>query len=229
MHLLSEPEHAGFPWERFFIQRKISGETHCVAMLFRSGEPRARVSYKQVREYPVSCGQATLRVSLRNEAAEEYLQRLLEELRWHGVCQADFIVDENTGVPYLIDVNPRFWGSVVQATASGVDFPYLAYRIAVDGDVDPVMDFRTGVMTRWLGGDLRTFWPSMKAADRKSSFVRRFLFPGRGPNGGRVLLDDFSFRDPLPFWAWLGDSFLRKARSKLGMKASGEYLAGTWE
>ena len=38
----------------------------------------------------------------------------------------------------LIEVNPRFWGGLTQSVASGWDYPYLLYRLAIDGTVAAV-------------------------------------------------------------------------------------------
>jgi len=38
---------------------------------------------------------------------------------------------------------------------AGVDFPWLLYKIAVDGDVEPVKQYQTGIMCRnLLPGDI---------------------------------------------------------------------------
>lgn len=37
--------------------------------------------------------------------------------------------------PKLMEIDGRFWGSLEVAIALGIDFPYLFYRLAVDGDV----------------------------------------------------------------------------------------------
>ena len=58
---------------------------------------------------------------MHNLAAEAQLQTLLDALGWHGVCQADFLLEEETEIPYLIDVNPRYWGSTGHSIAAGVD------------------------------------------------------------------------------------------------------------
>ena len=107
---LSQDEHLGRSIKRFFIQEKIEGDSICVAMLFRYGECKAKVVYKQLRDFSINGGQATLRISIENPEAEIFLQKLLEKLNWHGICQADFIVDRKTGTPLLIDMNPRFLG-----------------------------------------------------------------------------------------------------------------------
>ena len=213
------------PWDRFFIQEKIEDhDTVCVAMLAKEGGIRARIAYRQVRDFPASGGQATFRISMHHEQAEHYFQRLLETLEWHGVCQGDFVVDRKSGVPYLIDINPRFWGSLTQAIASGVDFPYLVYRIATDGDVAPVGDFREGVMTRWVGGDLMTFLPSLRLAKEKLSFLHTFFFPG----AGRVVYDDWSAADPLPFFVWGFDALARMAGRRSLTPTPHDSLEGVW-
>ena len=215
----------GMPWSRFFVQEKILGETHCVAMLLNRGQLRAKVAYRQLRDYPVTGGQATIRVSTRSYKAEAYLQQMLESLNWHGVCQADFVVDEKTQVPYLIDLNPRLWGSLAQAIASGVDFPYLIYRLAREGDVAPVTEFRSGVVTRWIGGELGAFFPHLKRSPAKLQFVRRFFFPPT-----RVTLyDDFSLTDPLPLFVWLTDALLKAVKFRSAKAVSHGSLEGIWK
>jgi predicted ATP-grasp superfamily ATP-dependent carboligase len=223
--LLGRDLYCGQSWNRFFIQEKINGESHCVAMLFNHGELRAQVTYRQLRDYPVTGGQATLRVSIRNPDAESYLKKLLQEMNWHGVCQADFVVEKKTDISYLIDVNPRFWGSLSQAIASGVDFPNLLYEIAVNGDVDPVETFKTGVVTRWLVGDLRTFFPALKNSKNKLDFIRQFFFS----QGRSQLYDDFCWRDPLPLFMWCYDTAHKVFKHGSLQPVAHDSLDGIWE
>ncbi len=55
---------------------------------------------------------------------------LLKSLNWIGVAMAEFKVDPRDGIPKLMEVNPRFWGSLHLAIVSGVDFPYLILKMA---------------------------------------------------------------------------------------------------
>lgn len=215
----------GISWNRFFVQEKIAGETHCVAMLLNQGRLRAKVAYKQLRDYPVTGGQATMRVSIRNYKAEAYLQALLEDLDWHGVCQADFMIDMNTQIPYLIDMNPRLWGSLAQAIASGVDFPYLIYQMAKEGDVATVTKFKTGVVTRWIGGELGAFFPHLNLSRTKLKFLRTFACPPTRT----TLYDDFSWDDPVPLFAWLADALLKAVKFRSFNAVNHESLEGIWE
>ena len=223
--LLAAEQYHDLPWRRFLVQEIIPGRTHCVAMLFCQGELRAKVGYEQLRDFPIGAGQATMRVSIRNEQAETYLETLLKHLVWHGVCQADFVVDKDSGIPYLVDINPRFWGSLVQGIASGVDFPYLAYRMALDGDVNPVKDFKTGVLTRWLGGDLRAFFPYLMRSKNKLKFIHDFVLPAKA----KVYYDDISAHDPVPFFCWGSDSLLRIIKARSLTPAPHDSLRGIWE
>jgi len=215
----------GVSWSRFFVQEWTSGETHCVAMLFNRGKLRAKVAYKQLRDYPLAGGQATMRVSVRSAKAEAYLQELLEHLNWHGVCQADFVLDAATQTPYLIDMNPRLWGSLVQAIASGVDFPHLLYRLAREGDVTPITEFKTGVITRWVGGELGAFLPHLKNSTEKRKFLRAFFFPPTAAS----LYDDLTIVDPLPFFAWVTGTLLKSSKFRAFRAADRESLKGIWE
>ena len=222
---LSDDTYLERPWERFAIQEKIAGAVHCVAMLFNHGQLKGHVVYRQVRDLPFTGGQATLRVSVDNPAVVDHFRRLLQRLDWHGICQADFIVEEGTGIPYLIDINPRFWGSLVQGVASGVDFPYLLYRIARDGDTRGVDDFKKGVVTRWIWGDLRTLPQAFRCAGDKLAFLREYCrFFGR-----EVSFDDFCIRDPLPFLTFGLDFFTKMVGQKTLHPRSHDSLDGIWE
>ena len=211
------------PADRFIVQEIIDGKTISVAMIFDQGQMRGKVAYRQIREYPVFGGQATCRISIRHNEAERSLEKLLVDLKWHGVCQADFVVDRDTDIPYLIDINPRFWGSLVQAIASGVDFPSMAFRLAQNGTVDSVDDFDDGVVTRWLGGELRGFSQHFRRAESKMNYLRDFFLPSRRA----ALYDDFSWADPLPFVAWGLDSVFRLCKHK--KQQPHESLDGIWE
>ena len=223
--LLAKDHHADRPWNRFFVQEKIKGTVYCVAILMNHGTIKGHVVYRQLRDLPFTGGQATLRISVGKPDIVALMRKLLESLEWHGICQADFLVEEETGIPYLIDINPRFWGSLVQGIASGVDFPYMLYKIAAEGDVPETPDFKKGIMTRWLWGDLRTFPEAFKHNNDKWKFLTEYcrLFK-RG-----IALDDFSFKDPVPFLTFGFDIILKMIQQRTLHPSSHDSLQGIWE
>lgn len=142
--------HARHPFP--IVQERIpaGGEAIGVGALYNKGKARALFAFKRLREYPVTGGPSTLRMSIRHPAAEAAAERLLDSVNWHGPAMVEFKTDPADGRPRFLEVNPRFWGSLPLAIKAGVDFPWLLYRMAVDGDVEPVREYRTGVVVRSL-------------------------------------------------------------------------------
>ncbi len=138
----------------YVAQQYVEGTGYGVSLLTNQGNIRARFTHRRIRERTSSFGPSVMRVATRNPAIEDYAERLLADVDFHGVAMVEFRCDEDTGQNWLIEVNTRFWGSVALAIRSGVDFPHLLYRMAVEGDVEPVLDYREGTTIKWLLPDL---------------------------------------------------------------------------
>ena len=48
-----------------------------------------------------------------------------------------------------MELNARFWGGVDVMIQAGINVPYMAARMAVEGDVDPEMGYEVGLLYRW--------------------------------------------------------------------------------
>ena len=140
------------------------GEAFGVSALFnKDSELRAVFVHKRLREYPVAGGPSTLRESVKNPKIQELGLRLLKALSWVGVAMVEFKVDPRNGEPKLMEINPRFWGSLHLAILSGVDFPYLIYRMVKEGDIEPILDYKVGVKCRWIfPGDFLHFFSNLR-------------------------------------------------------------------
>ena len=113
------------------------GEAYGFEGLFnKNSEPRAIFVHQRLREYPITGGPSTLRMGVKNEEIAELGTRLLKNLGWYGIAMVEFKVDPRDNIPKLMEINPRFWGSLSLPVASGVDFPYLLCKMAMDGDID---------------------------------------------------------------------------------------------
>ena len=132
------------------IQEYITGGGYGFFALYNHGEARAVFMHRRLREYPVTGGPSALAESIYDPMLMEQGLRLLDNLKWHGVAMVEFKKDILTGRYVLMEINPKFWGSLELAIASGVDFPYLACRMACEGDIEPVSEYKTGVRFRWL-------------------------------------------------------------------------------
>jgi hypothetical protein len=65
----------------------------------------------------------------------------------------EFKVDMRDGVPRLMEINGRFWGSLQLAIDAGVDFPALLLDVAKGTAPAHPPSYQTGVRSRWLAGD----------------------------------------------------------------------------
>ncbi len=135
------------------LQASVPGDDYCTTFLFDHGQSRATMTYHNLRTYPVKSGTGVLRETVRSPAMETTGAKLLSSLGWHGVAEIDYRWDGGTLAepvarePLLIEVNPRFWGGLPQSVESGWDYPYLLYRLAVDGTVAPVDSHDSDVKT----------------------------------------------------------------------------------
>jgi predicted ATP-grasp superfamily ATP-dependent carboligase len=131
------------------IQEYIPGTGFGFYGLFNQGEPRAFFMHRRLREFPVTGGASTAAAAYYDERLKELGVRLMRALRWHGVAMVEVKRDQRDGEYKLMEINPKFWGSLDLAIAAGVNFPYLTCQLACKGDIDPVLDYDRGMKFRW--------------------------------------------------------------------------------
>lgn len=193
--------HSRYPYP--LIQEYIpSGGRACGVFLLmnKKSEVRAIFAHKRLREFPVNGGPSTLRESIHFPELVERSIGLLKAMNWYGIAMLEYKQDPRDTVYKLMEINPRFWGSLELAISAGVDFPYLLYKMEMADDVEPVLDYPEGIRCRWLlPGDILHFICNPDRFRMKPSF---FNF---SKNNRR---DDFiSWRDPGPTLGFLLSAF----------------------
>ena len=150
--LASLPPHT-FP---VMLQRRIEGPGLGVFACADHGKIIACSSHKRIREKPPSGGVSVVSKSISvPEETLSYAEALLEELDWTGVAMVEFKVAEDTGVPYVMEINGRFWGSLQLAIDAGVDYPSILVSLMAGNTRLPALsDYKTGIHNRWLWGDV---------------------------------------------------------------------------
>jgi predicted ATP-grasp superfamily ATP-dependent carboligase len=127
------------------------GGTFGLSALFdETSSIKAAFVHKKLRMYPVQGGPSTLREGVEHPQIMALGLSLLKSLNWVGVGMIEFKVDPRDGIPKLMEVNPRFWGSLQLAIVSGVDFPYLILRMARGESFEPILRYNVGKRCRWL-------------------------------------------------------------------------------
>ena len=138
-----------------------AGEFGVYTLFNSESEPRAVSVQRRIRSYPYYGGPSTLRETFKNNISALAVPtafKLLQSMKWSGLAMVEFRIDSRDNIPKLMEVNPRFWGSLQLSILAGVDFPFLYYQMMLEGDIDPVLDYSEGVQCRWLlPGDILWF------------------------------------------------------------------------
>ncbi len=215
---VSEPEdleavyrfvHRRFPFP--LVQERIprEGQGYGVSLLFDAGGTlKASFVHKRLREYPVSGGASTLRESVRRDDMLEMAVSLLRAIGWFGVAQVEFKLDPRDSTPKLMEINPRFWGSLALSLHCGVNFPHLLLRIARGESFPEVRHYPLGRRCRWLlPGDILHFICNPHRMGLSPSFFRFW--------DSNTRYDICSLRDPLPVLGRLLTGFLLLADTEM--------------
>jgi predicted ATP-grasp superfamily ATP-dependent carboligase len=169
------------------VQEYIDGTGHGYYGLSKDGEVLAHFMHRRLHEVPPTGGPSAMAASFRDARLRELGERFFAATGWTGVAMVEFKRRSRDGEYYLIEVNPKFWGSLALSIAAGVDFPYLLYRLLA-GDPQHVTlgDYRDDCVFRWLTMDLAY----AVATRRLGAYLRTFA--------NRRVGDDFVGRDPAP-------------------------------
>ena len=173
------------PDEPLLVQERASGPLVAIALVTDAeGGLLARFQQEAKRTWPPTAGNSSLAVSVAPD--EELVRRAADTLTaagYSGLAQLQFI--QTAGGPQLIDVNPRFYGSLPLALACGVNLPAAWHASLARESTARPGDYRLGVTYRWLEGELM-------AAVHGSPGV--MLRRGRRPRASAVWAGD----DPVP-------------------------------
>ncbi len=176
------------------IQEKIAGNGPGFGASFLMDEnSRVMASFvhKRLREYPVTGGASTLRESVLQDEVRQMGEALLKKLGWFGVAMVEFKYDIKDQTYKLMEINPRFWGSLALAIRAGVNFPYLLYKMACKEKFKPVEKYKIGQRCRWLlPGDMLHFIHNPNRAGLKPGFFNFF--------DRQTTYDIISLKDPMP-------------------------------
>jgi protein-tyrosine-phosphatase/predicted ATP-grasp superfamily ATP-dependent carboligase len=155
-----ESTYSGLPVQQ---QQYISGKGLGVEMLFERGLPRWAFVHERVHEFPLTGGGSSYRVSLElNDSLVRSATALLSALEWHGVAMVEFKVTPS-GEAYLMEINPRLWGSLALAIDCGVNFPVGLLCLATGQPIPQQPKYRTGYFTRDIRRDVLWFKANLKA------------------------------------------------------------------
>jgi predicted ATP-grasp superfamily ATP-dependent carboligase len=158
--------------EPFIIQDYIpnGGEIGVYALFNNNSQPRVAIMQRRIRTcYPYG-GASTLRETIKDDNLMKRSLDFLKQLQWIGVAMVEFRIDKRDKTVNLLEINPRFWGSLELSIHAGIDFPFLLYQMVMEGDIKSVFAYNEGVQTRWFFGDVRQLFLNFGTYDNTNFF-----------------------------------------------------------
>lgn len=112
-------EDAGEPK---LVQPHLPGTLGAISGVAMDGEVICAVHQRSPRIWPPSCGISCFAETVAPSAErEDAVRRLIERVGWSGIFEAQFILGEDES--WLIDLNPRVYGSIGLAIHAGANLP----------------------------------------------------------------------------------------------------------
>jgi len=137
------------------IQEVVNGDSYAVSMLVDADSNiKASFMHKRIRTYPYRGGPSSLCESCYKKELVDCAKKIVNSIKWKGIINFEFKYDEVSGKFYLIEINPRFWGSLSLAIESDINFPYLLYLILAGKQFDSNMDYQLNKRMRFLVQDM---------------------------------------------------------------------------
>jgi hypothetical protein len=176
--LSADPRKCG--GELPFVQQKIRGQLICTLCFCAKGQKLAEVIYRTLRTFPQAGGTSAHRQSIDHPEIARITERLTAATNWSGFIGFDFLVDEKTGIPYVIDANVRANPAIHLGYCAGLDWTQLILNLAEDKRPD-LQFARTGVNVHtmlldvvWL---LEGLMPKAGGIKQFPQRCRQFLTP----------------------------------------------------
>ena len=178
------------PGGEALVQPYIPGQLVSVAGVSWEGELICALHQASIRIWPVPCGVSAYAQTVPpNAKLEQGVGRLLKAIGWSGLFQAQFI-RSSRGEHYLIDLNPRVYGSLALAVAAGMNLPGIWVDLLL-GRRPKIGGYRVGTRFRHEEKDTRALARMLVKGERRGAL--RGIVPRRGTTHAV-----FSLRDPMP-------------------------------
>jgi len=132
------------------FQQYKPGRVGATGVLFNHGEPKCWFSYFLSHNWPHAYASSSALDIYWHPAIEPILTKIGKMTNFHGLCGIDWVMDDESGAPLVLELNPRPTPGIYAGHVAGVDFPRA--------------------IAEWMDGDPTIHRPSEKA----SSFHRMF-------------------------------------------------------
>ncbi|WP_456365949.1 carboxylate--amine ligase [Thermococcus sp.] len=136
----------------------------------KHGKLYAVFMHRRIREFPVTGGPSAVAESYYDKKLFDYGKVICRKLRWDGPLMAEFKYSPEQREYYLIELNPKLWGSLDLTIRAGVNVPEILIRLALGEKVKPVKSYKN-IRFRWVFPD--EFKVLMSGGETLKEFLAR--------------------------------------------------------
>lgn len=137
-----------------------------------------------------------------DEKLYQTVKSLMKSLHWNGIADIDLLYHRESDTFYVVEINPRFWGTLLAALMAGINYPHLWLLLAMKKNI-PTQSYKQMPWVNLKGLEL------LVKKDKSLLMRPRFIW-----NNSPLR---FKFNDPVrvlrSLFLNLKDSFLCKFKS----------------
>lgn len=189
------------------VQDYVEGQGYGWSAIYgRDGKMLAGIGHRRLREYPISGGPSTYCESVKDKQLETAGKKILDYLGWTGPAMVEFKLDKNDGKFKILEINPRYWGSLPLARFSAINLPYLHYQ-ALTSDINSnSLGYRENTKIKFKAIDLLAALQEFVSTTNKTSYLMKYLLECLN---FKIRDGIWSWRDPKPGFYYLMDRIKR--------------------
>lgn len=159
----------------YVIEEFIPGgiQTRTVQIVFnKKHDIIASFILKKIHQWPITGGSTAYAVSTNERELLEFVKPFFKKCQWEGPVGIQLIVDERNGKPNLIEINPRFTGSLPFTIQCGVNLPLIVCLSAQNRfDHKTLPAYDSGIFYINLSYYLRAILKEFSLSEKKISFL----------------------------------------------------------
>jgi predicted ATP-grasp superfamily ATP-dependent carboligase len=134
------------------VQQYIEGEGLGYFSLNKNGIPLLNFAHKRIREAPATGGVSSCAEYYDGLDVVEYGKKLMSKLGWDGLSMVEFKRDNLSGKLYLMEINPKLWGSLDLAIECLADFPLKYVEYCMGNDIKTIPSFKP-IRFSWIASE----------------------------------------------------------------------------
>ena len=175
----------------YIFQEMVYGELHDVTSCSVNGRVVSMLTQKRVATLYDFGGGGIINLTTDDKSLKAYAGRIISYLQWNGILEFDFIKDGRES--YLLECNPKIWGTTALTVAAGLNMPQqLIDYFVLKQPIKSLDKYEINLQYKWLFPECLYHWLT---SPRTPGAIWRRIKKTLGSNGAAQTLHNLNRRD----------------------------------